>query len=254
MVDSEEEDKPSKAEEKCGSRQLQLHPDSEIYKKIAQSNHKYWQNRYLFSPETVDFVKQMLLYWNTSYVIPAQTSCRNEDLHLTLPLWRQQNELANQPMSFRTMDDEQINLLQVYTKEQLQGHQLMVFKFAASFYFGVMQRAFNKSDLPEFVRYLKAYLNYDVECAKWFLVQFANTEIIKECYLESPAHSNIMRKILTGLCYCAMLKVYPLERATLNVYWDHLKANKTPQTTILGNMICCVLSCLPQLRDKYNSN
>jgi len=47
--------------------------------------------------------------------------------------------------------------------------KLEVFKFAAAHYISVVQRASDKSFLPDIIRYLKAYMNADVECAKWFL-------------------------------------------------------------------------------------
>ena len=33
-----------------------------------------------------------------------------------------------------------------------------------------------------------------------------------------------MRKILAGVIYCAMLKVYQVEKADLNKYWEDLDA------------------------------
>jgi hypothetical protein len=63
-----------------------------MYKKIESSNHKYWQNRYLFSGEFSEFARNMALNWNTNYVIPAQVTCCDDDLHLCNPIFRQQTE------------------------------------------------------------------------------------------------------------------------------------------------------------------
>lgn len=84
--------------------------------------------------------------------------------------------------------------------------KLEVFKFAAAHYISVVQRASDKSFLPDIIRYLKAYMNADVECAKWFLNQFCNFEIVKENLLDSS--EALMRNFIGGLLYCAMLKVY----------------------------------------------
>lgn len=45
--------------------------------KIAQQNHKYWQNRFLFSSEYTEFVCNLTANWNTQFVVPAQSSDRN---------------------------------------------------------------------------------------------------------------------------------------------------------------------------------
>jgi len=37
-----------------------------------------------------------------------------------------------------------------------------------------MQRASDKSHLASMVKYLKSYMNYDADCAMWFLQQFIN--------------------------------------------------------------------------------
>jgi hypothetical protein len=44
-----------------------------------------------------------------------------------------------------------------------------VFKFAATHYLAVMQRAEDKSHLPTMAKYLKSYINYNWQWAQWFL-------------------------------------------------------------------------------------
>ena len=52
-----------------------------------------------------------------------------------------------------------------------------------------------------------------------------------------------------------MLKVYKSEQALLKNYWEDLKAQVSPQRqTTLGNFILSVLTLLPTLRDRFNSN
>jgi hypothetical protein len=118
--DEEEEiDKSKAVVSLCGQKTLNMDPESHIYKKVANSNHKYWQNRYLFGDECADFVKQLVLHWNTNYVIPAQTSWRNNDIHLTEPIFRQFSENASRPLSIQAVRDLKINLVIKYTPEQV---------------------------------------------------------------------------------------------------------------------------------------
>lgn len=118
--------------------------------------------------------------------------------------------------------DVKLQMDKTYTSEQIEESQFNVFKFAASHYISVMQRAEDKTHLPTMVKYLKAYMNFKPEWAQWFLKQFCNAEVLKECFFENP--NKLMRSIMTGLIYCAMLKVYDLERAQLMLFWVDVKA------------------------------
>ena len=69
-----------------------------------------------------------------------------------------------------------------------------------------MQRAENKDNLTTMVKYLKSYINFNSKWASWFLQQFVNPDIIKECLFENT--NKFMRQILVGLIYCAMIKTY----------------------------------------------
>jgi hypothetical protein len=63
-----------------------------------------------------------------------------------------------------------------------------------------------------------------------------------------------MRSILVGLIYCAMLKVFEIERAQINYFWDDLDMKKYPaRQTTLGNLILSVLTVLPKLKN-YSAN
>jgi hypothetical protein len=52
--------------------------------------------------------------------------------------------------------------------------ELRVFKFAASFYLTVLQRAHNKTQIPPMMNLLKAYINKNEACAFWLLNEFCN--------------------------------------------------------------------------------
>lgn len=95
-------------------------------------------------------------------------------------------------------------------------------------------------------------MNEDVECALWFLQQFINVEIIKENLLEGA--NAVMRSLLAGLIYCAMLKIYSIEKSTLNYFWEDVNNNiAIPRQSTLGNFILTFLTLLPTLK-KFNHN
>jgi hypothetical protein len=64
---------------------------------------------------------------------------------------------------------------------------------------------------------LKSYINKNTQNARWLLEEFCNEQLIEENLQQNPQKE--MRKFITGLLYCAMLKVYPEEKDRLNLYW-----------------------------------
>lgn len=92
-----------------------------------------------------------------------------------------------------------------------------VFKFAASFYLTILQRAQHKALVPKMVNALKAYLNHDQRNGNWLLLELSNWEIIKEMLLQPQGQE--MPKLTCGLIYCAMLTIYEKEKASLAKFW-----------------------------------
>jgi len=235
--------------------ELNLHKESEMYQKIAAENHKYWQNKFLFGTEYNEFASQIALYWNTRTIVPAIAPCRNDDWHLLDPEVQQlaqQNglteELAKKPMFLQPNIEESIDLNQAHSLTQLNMARLDVFKFTAQFYVTILQRSRDGMNLPNFVRILKSYINYDIACADWFLSEFANFEILKECFLDNT--NKQMRWILAGLIYSAMLKVYPSHKSNLDQYWQDCKNGvEPPRQTTIGTMILALLALLPQVKN-----
>ena len=62
----------------------------------------------------------------------------------------------------------------------LEDAKLRVFKFAVQFYYTIQQRSHQKYGLPDMSRYLKAYINEDVRCARWFINEFINCKLLTE--------------------------------------------------------------------------
>ena len=123
-----------------------------------------------------------------------------------------------------------------------------LFKFAAQFYVTILQRSSDKSMIPDMVKHLKAYINEDVRAAQWLVNEFVNVEIIKECLLQNSV--KIMRRILSGLLVCAMLKLYGHEKDQLGHYFEDLEAKvPEPRQTTLGRLMLTMLFLLPTVKD-----
>lgn len=93
-----------------------------------------------------------------------------------------------------------------------------MFKFAASFYLTILQRAQHKGLVPKMVNALKAYLNHDPRNGEWLLLELTNWELIKEMLLQPQGRE--MPKLTCGLIYCAMLTIYDKEKASLASFWN----------------------------------
>src|SRR3569833_1002154 len=97
------------------------------------------------------------------------------------------------------------------------------------------------------INLLKAYINKTPTNALWFLEEFCNELIIEENLLHcSPKE---MRKFMVGLLYCAMLKVYALEKDKLNLFWK--QPTNPAGFTVLGNFVLILIKNLYELR-KFN--
>ena len=101
-------------------------------------------------------------------------------------------------------------------------------------------------------RFLKCYINEDVRCARWFITEFINDEMLREIMMENS--QKLMRRVYIGIMTCAMLKVYEEEKDELNLYWDDVEADvEEPRQTTLGNYINTLLYLLPKLT-QYSNN
>lgn len=97
---------------------------------------------------------------------------------------------------------------------------------------------------------LKAYINKNSNCAAWLIAQFSNYKILEENLLQCGQKE--MRKFVTGLLYCAMLKLYPEEKHLLRNYWVNPQNVANNQTKI-GNFALILLQNIFQLK-KFVAN
>ena len=118
--------------------------------------------------------------------------------------------MSKQPAQINPISDLTLDISQTHSAQQIADAKLEVFKFAAQFYVTILQRSADKTMIPEVVRHLKAYINEDVRCAQWLVNEFVNIGIIMESLLQNSV--KIMRRIMSGLLICAMLKLYEHEK------------------------------------------
>jgi len=59
--------------------------------------------------------------------------------------------------------------------------------------------------------------------------------------------SKEMRKFTVGLLYCAMLKVYPLERQFINDYWQN-PTDSVNNKTVIGNFTLVLIKMLFEVK------
>jgi|LauGreDrversion4_2_1035121.scaffolds.fasta_scaffold23834_5 hypothetical protein len=97
---------------------------------------------------------------------------------------------------------------------------------------------------------LKAYINKNENCAKWLIEEFCNLQILEEMLLQS--NQKEMRRFVVGLLYCAMLKLYPLEKDLLNMYWVNPEVPQNNQTAI-GNFALILMKNLFYAK-KFSAN
>ena len=194
----------------------------------------------------------MVLYWNTSNIIPSKVPWRNNDYHLMNQKYANMFPESQRPAFVQPIQDVPLDTSKIYTAQQIADAKMSVFKFAAQFYVTVLQRSVDKQYLPDMVRYLKAYINEDVRCAEWLVNEFVNHEIIKETLLQNS--TKIVRRILSGILVAAMLRLYESEKDQLNEFWDDHEAEVAdPRQTTLGRFILTLLYLLPQVKDVNNN-
>lgn len=107
---------------------------SEIEEKIVYENQKYWQNRFLFGNEYMDFVYDLSLYWNTTTVIPRTYLTKNDDFDLMR---------TECPPEYKSNPNipEAGDVSLPLKPEEIEEFELRIFKFAAQFYLTILGRS-----------------------------------------------------------------------------------------------------------------
>lgn len=149
-----------------------LDPAHPIQQMVALENQKYWQNKFLFGAEYFDFVADLTHTWDTVNIIPKTVLCKNNDAVLTGRELRLEEHDGKKLLGGPDVEgppDVPFDLREQSNTETVKGAAHEVFKFAATFYLTIAQRAQNKGYIPRLVNTLKSYLNDDVRNGEWLL-------------------------------------------------------------------------------------
>lgn len=199
-----------------------MDPAHPIQKFVALENQKYWQNKFLFGAEYFEFVADLTHTWDTVNIIPMNVLCKNNDAAITgheLRLEEHDGKKIVGGPEVEAPPDVPFDLREQTSAESVKDAAHEIFKFAATFYLTIAQRAQNKQYIPRLVNTLKSYLNDDVRNGQWLLRQFSCWPVFEEILLQVLGQE--MPKLVVGLIYTAMLNAYEAEKTTLNSHWDY---------------------------------
>jgi len=129
---------------------------------IQINNQEYWQSKFLFSKEYIQSTNELLMFWNTSNIIPYTKTTRNEDLHIynINPETVKRRLNAFEPPQDFFIPAESINLSKLETPQRIKEFEIRVFKFTAIVYLTVIQRMSEKhQNIPNFMDLLKSQIN-----------------------------------------------------------------------------------------------
>lgn len=125
------------------------------------------------------------LNWNTTNIIPVNVSWRNNDFHLLDPRYANFQVEQKTTLEVKATEDVPFDFSTQSSAEEINETKFKVFKFGLQFYYTILQRSSLKSGLPDMSRYLKTYINDDVRCARWFINEFINDEMLKEIMMQN---------------------------------------------------------------------
>ena len=127
----------------------------------------------------------MTHYWDTAHIAPLSVVNKNADAHIVgFQLRSPPDPSALHAAIPRPLDElSDLRAQHADSPQRVADASHEVFKFAASFYLTILQRAAHKALVPKMLDALKAYLNHDRRNGEWLLLELSNWEIIKEMLL-----------------------------------------------------------------------
>lgn len=173
----------------------------DILKIIESENVQYWLSQYIFNEDYAMFIRKISLSWNSSLLknIPS----KNLDyINLGYSNELLQTHAYQTPIKSRNSADFHENSAET---------DLIIYKFTITYLITILMRAKQNSLIPDFIDICKAYINKNYEAAKWLIIQFTNSSLISE-YINECSNQRI-RKLIVGLLYCSMIKLYDVEKA-----------------------------------------
>ncbi len=209
--EEDDDDKPKQEPQpKCLLAKKTTEIPEDIRSAIIAENVKYCYNKFMFHEDYFDFAFKLCTGWNSAENILLAYPSKNCDYSL-LGLGAD----VQRAHGFQTAVDFAKDAIRGPGPDipELKAVELQVFQYAVTLLLTTLFRARNKCLVPEFVDVVKAYMNKHVEAARWLLRQFSNSKIVFEFLLECSEAD--MRRLVVGLLYCAMLKVYGEEKGRL---------------------------------------
>ena len=158
----------------------------------------------MFHPHYFNFAMNLCTNWNTKESILNISLCRNNDYELL--------GFDKKVMLLHGFQEPK-NELPICTDNGNEAMEIQDFKYVVTLALTTLLRVRERCYVLEFIGLIKAHINKNQESAKWILWQFCNSKIIFEFLLE--CNDGYMRRLVVGILYCAMLKVYKTEKLRL---------------------------------------
>lgn len=172
-----------------------------ILDKVNTDNFQFWVGKNLFSKEYMEFVIELLIQNSQKNLKLAFD--RNNNL-LTI------NEKLQMILKMNTRDAvfaRQIQLSDQFSLSHVPNElDDILFKFSSIYFFSIMLRAKDKSQLPKLLKSLKALINISINNANFILEEFSHHEVVQEYIIDCVVIE--MRNMAIGVVYCAMLKIF----------------------------------------------
>ena len=248
----EEEERIKKAEKKEGEEAAAAEPELErtksvvkggmlqyIFEEMEIENLRYWYNRFLFSREYQVFVEHLAANWSSHFQVPKHCWTKNQsklnylrELADKGPLDWLDGNAVNHNFSNIQADPIVAHLVPkawetgLEIEEQME-HELLVFRFFASYFLVVLIRTKQRHVIPAHLDIFKSYLNRNYKCASWLLNQLSHPKLIRELLFECPIDD--MREFVAGVIECAIQRLYPIEKDKLNNYWTAMETTPLPE-------------------------
>ena len=177
-----------------------------IHRAVVNENMRYWQNKYFFSTEYLNFARDLCMSWNSKVSILTLSPCRNMDYHLMqIPTPSKAKIMSAGEAKKKLAEQEKLDVA-VSSPTELVDLEFSLFKYLAIVFLTTILRSNDfLNRLADFMDLAKAHINKNLTSAKWLLLQFSHSKVFEEFFFECP-HERA-RMLICGLLYCCMLKI-----------------------------------------------
>ena len=175
----------------------------DILRIMESDNIQYWLSRFFFNEDYANFMLRIWLSLCPSLI--KNFPSKNMDyINLGYSIELLQTHGFQTPIISK--NNESI-------KENSAEMEMSIFKFMITYYITILMRAKENNTIPDFMDLCKAYLNKNIEAAKWLIIQFTNSSVFSEFLFECS--NQRIRKLIVGLLYCSIIKIYEIEKAKI---------------------------------------